>query len=533
VSISVGGTAADDRGVNQVSWTNDRGGSGVATGTTSWSLTNVPLVNGTNVITVTAVDAAGNRGTDSLTVTYTGSTADTTLPTVSISGPTSGTTFTTTSSALALSGTSADNLGVTQVTWTNDRGGSGVATGTTSWSAPSIALQTGTNNITVRARDAAGNQGTDLLTITYTAPVTPPSGSVTLTGSASGNLTAQLSWTANSWSTVDVYRNGNQEWHTYNDGAHTDTVPSAGTYSYYICSHLSKTICSNTIMLTVTSAATQPPDTTAPTVSINGPTSASSYATTSSSMALSGTSADNLGVTQVTWTNDRGGNGVATGTTSWSVPSIALQTGTNNITVQARDAAGNWANDVVTVTYTVAPPPDTTVPTISISGPTSASSYAMTSSSMALSGTSADNLGVTQVIWTNDRGGSGVATGTTSWSVPSIALQTGTNNITVQARDAAGNQGTDLLTVTYTAPVTPPSGSVTLTGSASGNLTAQLSWTANSWSTVDVYRNGNQEWHTYNDGAHTDTVPSAGTYSYYICSHLSKTICSNTIVVTF
>ena len=250
VSISVGGTAADDRGVNQVSWTNDRGGSGVATGTTSWSLTNVPLVNGTNVITVTAVDVAGNRGTDSLTVTYTGSTADTTLPTVSISGPTSGTTFTTTSSALALSGTSADNLGVTQVTWTNDRGGSGVATGTTSWSAPSIALQTGTNNITVRARDAAGNQGTDLLTVTYTAPVTPPSGSVTLTGSASANLTTQLSWTANSWSTVDVYRNGNQEWHTYNDGAHTDTVPSAGTYSYYICSHLSKTICSNTIVVT-------------------------------------------------------------------------------------------------------------------------------------------------------------------------------------------------------------------------------------------------------------------------------------------
>ena len=45
------------------------GGSGVASGTTSWAMANIPLQTGTNVITVTAVDAAGNRGTDTLTVT--------------------------------------------------------------------------------------------------------------------------------------------------------------------------------------------------------------------------------------------------------------------------------------------------------------------------------------------------------------------------------------------------------------------------------------------------------------------------------
>jgi hypothetical protein len=41
-----------------VSWSNDRGGSGVATGTTSWSVTGITLQSGANVITVTARDAA-------------------------------------------------------------------------------------------------------------------------------------------------------------------------------------------------------------------------------------------------------------------------------------------------------------------------------------------------------------------------------------------------------------------------------------------------------------------------------------------
>ncbi|MBI2489924.1 MAG: carboxypeptidase regulatory-like domain-containing protein [Planctomycetes bacterium] len=60
--------------------------------------------------------------------------------------------------------------------------------------------------------------------------------------------------------------------------------------------------------------------------------------------------------------------------------------------------------------------------------------------------------------WSNDRGGSGTASGTTSWSVSGIALQSGTNVITVTARDAANNTGTDTITVIYT----PPTGVVTL-----------------------------------------------------------------------
>ena len=56
--------------------------------------------------------------------------------------------------------------------------------------------------------------------------------------------------------------------------------------------------------------------------------------------------------------------------------------------------------------------------------------------------------------WANDRGGSGTATGTTSWIITGIPLQTGANLISVTAYDSAGNNAVALLTVMYTLPVT-------------------------------------------------------------------------------
>ena len=99
-------------------------------------------------------------------VTGTGAGGDTTLPTIAITTPTAGSTYSTPTSSLALGGTASDNVGVTQVTWANSRGGSGTASGTTSWTATGIALQAGANVLTVTAKDAAGNTTTDVLTVT-------------------------------------------------------------------------------------------------------------------------------------------------------------------------------------------------------------------------------------------------------------------------------------------------------------------------------------------------------------------------------
>ena len=96
---------------------------------------------------------------------------DTIPPTVAITSPTSGSTYSTSNPLLTLGGTASDSIGVTQVTWRNGRGGSGTASGTTSWTASGIVVQVGTNELTVTARDAAGNIATTGLTVTL-APFT-------------------------------------------------------------------------------------------------------------------------------------------------------------------------------------------------------------------------------------------------------------------------------------------------------------------------------------------------------------------------
>jgi len=80
---------------------------------------------------------------------------DTTAPSLRITTPGS-TIVSTSGSSLLFQGTAADNVAVTAVKWTTSGGGSGTAGGTTVWSA-TIPLLTGTNTVTVRAYDAAGN----------------------------------------------------------------------------------------------------------------------------------------------------------------------------------------------------------------------------------------------------------------------------------------------------------------------------------------------------------------------------------------
>jgi len=95
-----------------------------------------------------------------------GTALDATPPIVRITSPTPNPALTTGTATLTLSGTASDNVGVTQVTWQNSRGGSGTATGTTSWATGAIALVKGQNVLQVTARDAANNASTATLTVT-------------------------------------------------------------------------------------------------------------------------------------------------------------------------------------------------------------------------------------------------------------------------------------------------------------------------------------------------------------------------------
>jgi hypothetical protein len=65
------GTAMDDVAVDHITWTNSLGGGGAASGTESWTVANVPLLSGSQVLTATAHDGDGQTGTCSITVDYT------------------------------------------------------------------------------------------------------------------------------------------------------------------------------------------------------------------------------------------------------------------------------------------------------------------------------------------------------------------------------------------------------------------------------------------------------------------------------
>jgi hypothetical protein len=218
-------------------------------------------------------------------------------------------------------------------------------------------------------------------------------------------------------------------------------------------------------------------------------------------------------VTQVTWVNSRGGSGAATGTTTWSA-GLTLQSGSNVLTVTARDAAGNTATDTLTVTYNVS---DTTSPAISITMPTPSARVTHQKSTIDLGGTASDNVGVTSVTWSNNRGGSGTATGTTSWSVKGIVLKPGINVVTVKATDAAGNSRTDVLTVTFPDPLRVES--LTADRTAPQRLGTTVTFTAVGAGGAGPYE---YQWRVY-DGATLVTQVNWSTNNQFVWTPTSAT----------
>jgi hypothetical protein len=326
---------------------------------------------------------------------------DVTMPVVAITSPTSTGLYTATAATLALSGLASDNVGVTQVTWTTPGGASGAATGTTAWSIASVPLAVGTTVITVTARDGANNTATTTLTVTYTA-LSPPGAATLLAPSGTlATSTPTFSWTA---------------------------VNSATEYQLWV-------------------------------------------------------NDANMGAKiNATYTAAAAGCAAGTGTCSVS-PGIALASGVGAWWIRPFNGAGAgpWGAGL---SFTVPAAADTTLPTISVTSPTSTGTHTATSATLAVSGIAGDNVGVTQVTWTTNRGGSGVAIGTTAWSIASVPLGAGTTVITVTAHDAASNTANATLTVTFNLPLAPPAAATLLAPAGTiATATPTFSWDAVSTAT--------------------------------------------------
>lgn len=180
------------------------------------------------------------------------------------------------------------------------------------------------------------------------------------------------------------------------------------------------------------------PDTTAPTVAVTSPAGG---ATVSGTVNIGVNASDNVGVTHVDLRVD--GVVVASDTAapyafSWNSASVA--NGTATLTAAAYDAAGNSAVSApvaVNVSNAVAPPSDTTPPTVAIASPTGG---ATVSGNVAVSVSASDNVGVARVdLLVN---GATVATSNVgpwqfTWS--SSSVPNGSAILSAKAYDAAGN----------------------------------------------------------------------------------------------
>ena len=161
-------------------------------------------------------------------------------------------------------------------------------------------------------------------------------------------------------------------------------------------------------------------------------------------------------------------------------------------------------------------PPDTQSPTVTITSPISASTYNTSNSTINIGGTASDNVGVTLVTWFNDRGGSGSASGTINWSVSNINLAQGENVVAVIAADAAGNTGTDIITINYT-PLT-----TSTTSSTPSSTTTTITMGAPiEAEEMSYHSNGAQQgefWNLWSNGVMSEQVdfPDSDVYRFEI-----------------
>jgi hypothetical protein len=185
-----------------------------------------------------------------------------------------------------------------------------------------------------------------------------------------GNFSIDDAYLNNSWSRV-MLGNASQ----YSNCTKLDVQPvvswtnssikatfNAGDYSTGQTAYLyvidSNGNISNSHQITIGQALGSSNDSTednAPTVVINSPTSNNTYTVNTNQIDITGSTSDDYGVVNVTWSNNHGDSGTALDNSgswsSFSLQDVSLQEGSNIITVTATDTEGQTATDTLTVTY--------------------------------------------------------------------------------------------------------------------------------------------------------------------------------------
>ncbi len=205
------------------------------------------------------------------------------------------------------------------------------------------------------------------------------------------------------------------------------------------------------------------PDSAPPAVALSNPAENASIPSTT--LTAAGTASDNRRVSRVTvQVNGAAEQSLpirAARTVQFNGEVAGLRAGQNSIAVHAYDAAGNRGTVIRTVTVPSATPlppvSDTVAPTVSIAQP--AAGAVVTTNSVAVLASVADNVGVSRAGWRLNGGAetaiavSGVSA-TLTFTIE--GLRAGTNAIVIAAYDAAGNVGTAQVGVIVESPTPPP-----------------------------------------------------------------------------
>ena len=313
---------------------------------TSWTFTSTALAAGPHSLRVVATDRAGNDTSSAVlevTVDTTTATPTIDLDTASDTG-TSDTDDLTRDATPSLSGTAEAGSTVTIFDGMTELG-SVTADGSGNWSFTSTSLAAGAHELTVSAKDTAGNTATSApLTITVDVATATPaidldaaSDSAVDTDNITTDTTPSFSGTAEAGASVEIFRGGRSVGTVTADGAgdwsFTSAALSDGGYSFTaVSTDLAGNVSTTSTALAVTidtTAPVAPVLTAAVLTSVSGDTLSVSGTAEANSTIEVLVGATSLGTVQANnagaWTLAYAGAGVASG----------------NVTARASDAAGN------------------------------------------------------------------------------------------------------------------------------------------------------------------------------------------------
>jgi hypothetical protein len=328
--------------VGSLHWTNVQAEAfGTALAEANWSIIGVPLVLGTNDVTVTGTNIVSESTNDTVSI------YQVPAPIVTISSPPDNSAVPHTQATVNLSGTvNGEVHGLLR--WTNSlTGGTGTTPESDNWSINSIPLGLGTNVITVTGTNIVAQSANDSISV-YQVPAP----NVTITSPAENSAVPHTQPTIDLSGTVNGEVHGLLRWTNSLTGG-SGTAAESDTWSI---NGIPLGLGTNDITVTGTNIVGQSDSDAvsvyqvpAPVLTITDPATDITVANNVLNRAVSGT-ANGVVSGTLTWTNMlTGGTGVAAAGTAWNVGAVPLGVGMNSVTVSGTNDAGVAAADTVNI----------------------------------------------------------------------------------------------------------------------------------------------------------------------------------------